>query len=287
MLSHPSSCRHDHRLLLLDQFSVLAVSSPTSDDGSRHRGKLPLLALPVRILSSRRGSGTTGTHHVPEALPVFRLQQDEEDGVEQHGDVHHAVEGHLCFDGWTHRHASVLVASVSKLASIHLHQLVDVVRGPGANEEEDEEDHDDGGPVVREVQAGRPRATQLHEECQQREHEDNPGEYEGHDQEGEVYVVLRAAGVHEPEVENSALATVHGGHGSWCDGHPHPQHPGQGDGPLVHLGPPGVNLSTLRGVGLILPVPEIQKQRSEDQQKCVNSFYCKIHKQVEFAQKLR
>ena len=183
MLSHPSSCRHDHRLLLLDQFSVLAVSSPTSDDGSRHRGKLPLLALPVRILSSRRRSGTTGTHHVPEALPVFRLQQDEEDGVEQHGDVHHAVEGHLCFDGWTHRHASVLVASVSKLASIHLHQLVDVVRRSAEEEKTQEEKHEDGSPAVGRIQPGGARSAELHQKGDQGKEDENSWHNEARDEE--------------------------------------------------------------------------------------------------------
>ena len=121
MLGHTPSCRHDHRLLLLDQLPVLAMPPSTSDYGRWHWGKLPLLALAIRILSSGRRSSTTRAHHVPEALPVFRLQQDEEDGVKQHGDVDHAVEGHLGFNGWTHWHASVHVASVAELAAVHLH----------------------------------------------------------------------------------------------------------------------------------------------------------------------
>ena len=54
MLGHTPSCRHDHRLLLLDQLPVLAMSPSTSDYGRWHRGKLPLLALTIRILSSWR-----------------------------------------------------------------------------------------------------------------------------------------------------------------------------------------------------------------------------------------
>ena len=148
---------------------------------------------------------------------------------------------------------------------------------------------------MREVQSGRPGPTQLHHQGQQGEHEDNPGQDEGHYQVGQVDVVLSAVvapvgslrrvgslGL-SSKVKHFALSTVHGGHGSWSNGHSHPQDPGQGDGPLVHPGSSGVNFSSVRGVGLVLPVPEIEKQRAEYQQEGVNPFYGKINEQVEFA----
>jgi len=163
MLGHTPSCRHDHRLLLLDQLSVLAMPSSTSDYWRWDRGKLPLLALTIRILSSGRRSSATRTHHVPEALAVFRLQQDEEDGVKQHGDVDHAVESHLGFNGWTHRHASVHVSPVAELAAVHLHKLVDVMWSSAEKEKAQEENHEKGGPTVGRIQSRGTRSTELHQ----------------------------------------------------------------------------------------------------------------------------
>ena len=163
MLGHTPSCRHDHRLLLLDQLPVLAMSPSTSDYGRWHRGKLPLLALTIRILSSWRRPSATRTHHVPEALSVFWLQQDEEDGVKQHGDVDHAVEGHLCFNGWTHWHASVHVSSVAELAAVHLHQLVDVMWSSAEKEKAQEENHEKGSPTVGRIQPRGTSSTELHQ----------------------------------------------------------------------------------------------------------------------------
>ena len=171
----------------------------------------------------------------------------------------------------------------------------------GGDEEEDEGDHDHGGPVVRKVQPGRPCPTELHDEGKQGEHEDDPGEDEGDNQVGQVDVVLSAVALgpavgplvlirslgFSSKVKHFALSTVHCCHGPWSNGHPHPQDPGQRDGPLVHLGSSGVYFSSVRDVGFVLPIPEVEKQRTEYQQKCVDSFYGKINKQVEFAQKLR
>ena len=48
-----------------------------------------------------------------------------------------------------------------------------------------------------------------------------------------------------------------------------------------------MNLARLRGVRLLLPVPKVQEQRSEDEEEGVDPLQSKVHKQVELAEKLR
>ena len=50
---------------------------------------------------------------------------------------------------------------------------------------------------------------------------------------------------------------------------------------------PCVNLARLRGVRLLLPVPKVQEQRSEDEEEGVDPLQSKVHEQVELAEKLR
>ena len=82
----------------------------------------------------------------------------------------------------------------------------------------------------------------LHEECEEGQHEDDPGQDEGDDVVGEVDVVLVAAGpgAAQPEVEHAALAARHRGHRPRPDRRPHPHHPRQRDRPLVHAGAPAI-----------------------------------------------
>ena len=164
------------------------MSSTSSDDGCWHRGKLPLLALPVWILSSGGRSGPTGSHHVSEALPILWLQQDEKDGMQHHWHVDHAVKSHLSLYGGTHGHVSVLVASVSKLTAVHLHQLVDVVGSPAEEEEAEEENHDEGGPAVGRVQSWRSGSTELHQKGDEGEADENGWHDEAGDEESEKHV---------------------------------------------------------------------------------------------------
>ena len=109
----------------------------------------------------------------------------------------------------------------------------------GSKEEEDEGEHDHGGSVVREVQSGRSCSTQLHQEGEEGEHEEDPGEDEGHDVEGQVDVVLvgPSPGSAHAEVEHGTLATRHGGHGPWSYGNSNANDPGKRDSPFVHSGP--------------------------------------------------
>ena len=225
--------------------------------------------------------------HVSEPLPVLAVEKYEDDRVEEDGDEYQAVHGHLSLQGHVRQTSVNIIAFDSELGTEHLHQLVNIVGCPGANEQEDEEDHNGGDPVVREIKSRRPGATELHDQSQEGKHEDNPGEDEGHDEEGEVDIVLRAVGVHEPEVEDSALAAVHGGHGPRGYGDAHSQYPGKRDGPLVHLGSSCADISTLRGVRLVFTVPEVQKQGSEYQKKGVDPLDSEVYKQIELAKKLR
>ena len=48
-----------------------------------------------------------------------------------------------------------------------------------------------------------------------------------------------------------------------------------------------MNLARLRGVRLLLSVPKVQEQRSEDEEEGVDPLQSKVHEQVELAEKLR
>ena len=292
VLRHPSPGWHDHWLLLLDQLSPSSVvvgeppaSSP--DDGGRSLGKAPLLALAVRILPPGGFPPAAGAQNVPQPLSVLRLQQDEEDGVEEHRDVDHAVQGHLGLDARPSWHVPCPhVASVTKLVAVHLHQLVDIMRRPAHNEQDNKENHDDGGAIVRGVKLGRPCPTKLHEESDEGEDKKDEGHNEAAHQEGEQDILgvavikgaahVMGAGYGVPHLTSAAV--VHGGHGP--GGHPdtQAQHPGQGDRPLVHL----AGLATL---GQVLAVVEVEEEGAKQEGVCVDTFEAVVSKHEELAEK--
>ena len=108
--------------------------------------------------------------------------------MQHHWHVDHAVKSHLSLYGGTHRHVSVLVASVAKLTAVHLHQLVDIVGSPAEEEEAEEENHDEGGPAVGRVQSWRSGSTELHQKGDEGEADENGWHDEAGDEEGEKHV---------------------------------------------------------------------------------------------------
>ena len=167
--------RHDHRLHLGDE--LLAVGRFSKATARRFlfydwlRRGIAATALAVRVPAGRALClqcprvlvAVEVAPYVLESLAVVGVDEDEDERMEDAGQIHDTVQRQLGLRGAPHgRHAAHRVAFVTELVAQHLHQLVDVVGRPGADEDKDVEEEGDGGPAVRGLQSWCSPATHLH-----------------------------------------------------------------------------------------------------------------------------
>jgi len=79
---------------------------------------------------------------------------------------------------------------------------------------------------------------------------------------------------------------VHGGHCTGWHSDAEANHAGEWDRPLVHSCLSRPHLSCVRGVGLILAVPEVEEEGPEEKKVCVDALEAIVGKHEELAKKL-
>ena len=206
--------------------------------------------------------------------------------MEEHRDVDHAVQGHLGLDARPSWHVPCPhVASVPELVAVHLHQLVDIMRRPAHDEQDDKENHDDGGATVRGIQLGRPCPTKLHEEGDEGEDKKDEGHNKAAHQEGKQHVLsvaviegaahVMGAGYGVPHLAPATV--IHGGHGPGWHPNTQAQDPGQGNRPLVHL-------AGLASLGEVLAVVEVEEEGAKQEGVGVDTLQAVVSEHEELTE---